>query len=94
LRYIITQEGLALRIRLTEANIQQSFHLYRQICQQVKDLLAELNHAGSQAIRLEGEGDIADVCGLTCLEHGMALTDQQDVPVLVVDGLDMRLEYD
>lgn len=92
LRYIITPEGLALRIRLTEAYIQQSFHLYRQVRQRVKDLLAELNHAGPQAVRLVGEGDIAEVCRLTCLEQGIVVTDQKGVPVLMVDGLDIRLE--
>lgn len=92
LRYIITPEGLALRIRLTEAYIQQSFYLYRQVRQRVKDLLTELDHTGPQVVHLVGEGDIAEVCRLTCLEHGVVITDQNNVPVLVVDGLDIRLE--
>jgi DNA-binding MarR family transcriptional regulator len=93
LRYIITPDGLALRARLTLAYVQQSFSLFREVRQKVRELLHGLKNEGFQSVRLEGEGDIAEVCRLTCLEQHIALTDATDAPALVVDGLDVRIEY-
>jgi DNA-binding MarR family transcriptional regulator len=93
LRYRLTPEGHALQRSLTSAYIRQSFQLYRRVRQQAKDLLITLNDSEVRAVRLVGEGDIAEVCRLTCLEHQVALTDQPEAPVLVVDGLDVRLEW-
>lgn len=92
LRYIITPEGRALHRTLTEDYIQQSFQLYRQVRQQVKDLLKGLNDSGIHAVRLLGEGDIAEVCRLSCLEQRVTLTDDMGAPALVVAGLDVRIE--
>ena len=94
LRYLITAEGLALQKTLTDAYVQQSFQLYRQVRQQVRDLLVAVNDTGLNNLRLLGEGDIADICRLTCLEQGFAINDTIDTPVLVVDGLDIKLEWD
>lgn len=93
LRYIITPEGIALRVKLTLAFIQQSFCLFRQVRQRVIVLLEKLQETSERAVRLEGEGDIADVCRLTCMEQHFTLTDHSDTPVLVVDGLNVRLEF-
>lgn len=91
LRYIITQEGLSLRAKLTLAYIQQSFQLFRQVRQRVLKLLAELEDKGFDKVHLEGEGDIAEVCRLTCMEKHFNLTDDHDGPVLFVDGLEIKL---
>lgn len=93
LRYIITAEGRAVQRTLLEKYIQQSFQLYRLVRQEVKDLLKGLNdESGIHAVRLIGEGDIAEVCRLTCLENHISLTDEIDTPALIVDGLDIRIE--
>ncbi len=94
LRYIITPEGLALRTRLTLAYIQQSFSLFREIRQNVLKLLDELKEKEFQAVRLEGEGEIAEVCRLSCLEQKIVLTEALHAPALVVDGVRVRLEFD
>jgi len=93
LRYIITAEGRALRQTLTEDYLQQSFRLYRQVRQMVKAELAKLDGAEVRVVRLQGEGDVADVCRLTCLEHQVRLTDDPRAPVLVVEGLEVSLEW-
>lgn len=93
LRYIITPEGLALRAKLTLAYVRQSFSLFREVRQEVCDLLNGLKEEGIQAVRLEGEGDIAEVCRLTCLEQRVNLTDAPHTPAIVVDGLDVRIEF-
>jgi DNA-binding MarR family transcriptional regulator len=93
LRYIITPEGLGLRAKLTLAYVRQSFSLFREVRQQVRDLLAGLQEEGIHAVRLQGNGDIAEVCRLTCLEQQVDLTDAPHTPALVVDGLDVRIEF-
>ena len=72
LRYIITPEGIALRARLTVNYIETSMRLYRRTRQRVRELLAEVQQAGYQQVSITGDGDIADICRLTCLEQGIA----------------------
>ena len=94
LRYIITPEGIALRAKLTLAYIQQSFSLFREVREEVRHLLRDLQVLGISAVRIEGDGDIAEVCRLTCLEQHIRLTDSPSAPALVVDGLKVRLDIE
>jgi DNA-binding MarR family transcriptional regulator len=75
LRYIITPEGLALRAHLTVHYIETSMRLYRRTRQQVLDLLSQVIQTGHKQIYINGEGDIADICKLTCLEQGIQVID-------------------
>ncbi len=86
LRYIITPEGLALRARLTLDYIQTSFSLYRLVRQRTLLLLTDADQRGLNRLCLEGEGDVADVARLTCLEQGFELV-EDGAPVLLVRGL-------
>ncbi len=94
LRYIITPEGISLRAFMTLDYIQTSFRLYRLVRQRVAEQLTQVRQAGYSCVRLEGEGDIADVCRLTCLEHGMKIVDDVDVPALCVRDLKVLVEWD
>ncbi len=93
LRYIITPDGMAERAKLTVAYVEESFRLFRQVRHTVTGLLSELKDENIHAVRLVGEGDIFEICRLTCLEHSFTLTDNAHSPSLVVDGLNIRLEY-
>lgn len=93
LRYIITPEGIALRARLTVDYVQQSFKLFRHIRERVLTLLKQLEEKGVYTVRLEAEGDVADVCRLTCMEQHFTLTDNPEAPALVADGLKVRLVF-
>lgn len=92
LRYIITPEGIALRARLTMDYIEQQFRLYRKTRQRVQEYVGRVRAAGFDKISLRGEGDVADVCRLTCLEQGIEIAPEGGFPVLVVSGLTVRLE--
>lgn len=92
LRYIITPEGIALRARLTMDYIEQQFLLYRRVRQRVKEYLQQVREAGFTRVRLQGEGDVADICRLTCLEQGVEIVSEGRYPVLVVSGLTVRLD--
>src|SRR3989304_2284889 len=65
LRYIITPEGIAFRARLTVNYIEQSMNLYRRVRYRTRDVLLELKRAGHYRVRIQGDGDVADICRLT-----------------------------
>jgi DNA-binding MarR family transcriptional regulator len=92
LRYIITPEGLALRARLAVDYVERSLTLYRRTRQRVKERVAEMRRGGFDQVRIVGEGDVADICKLTCIEQGIAIVKDQDAPALVVDGYKVKLE--
>jgi DNA-binding MarR family transcriptional regulator len=94
LRYIITPEGISLRAKLTLAYIRDSFKLFRRVRQRVMKLLETLQEHDIHMVRLVGDGDIADVCRLTCMEKHFTFTEHPDTPVLVVEGLHVRLDFD
>ena len=87
LRYIITPEGLALRAHLTFDYIQTSFHLFRLIRQRMQDAIVQVQQAGYDRICLEGDGDIAEVCRLTCLENGIAIVQDGEAPRVIIRAL-------
>ncbi len=91
LHYMITAEGLALRARLTVDYVEQQFNLYRRVRQKVKEYLEKLHKDGFDRVRLIGEGDVADICRLTCLEQGIAIVDEPNIPTLEVHGLKVLL---
>ncbi len=87
LRYIITPEGLALRAHLTLDYIQTSFHLFRLIRQRMQDAIVQVREAGYDRICLEGDGDIAEVCRLTCLENGIAIVQDGEAPRVIIRAM-------
>jgi DNA-binding MarR family transcriptional regulator len=94
LRYIITPEGIAFRARLTINYIDQSMRLYRRTRLKVRELLSEAQKAGFDRVRIMSEGDIADICRLTCLEQRIAIVDLPGVPVLDVQGTKVSLSLE
>jgi DNA-binding MarR family transcriptional regulator len=94
LRYIITPEGIALRARLAVDYVERSFSIYRKTRQRVKEHLAKVREAGYERVRILGKGDVVDICRLTCLEQGMAIVDDRNVPALQVDGFKVQLRME
>ena len=94
LRYIITPEGIALRARLAVDYVEKSFSIYRKTRQRVKDHLAKVQDAGYNRVRILGKGDVVDICRLTCIEQGIEVVRDKDVPVLQVDGFKVKLQME
>ena len=86
LRYIITPKGIAHRAELTVKFIENSLHLYRRTRNQVKGLLYEVRALGYDSVRIVGDGDIGEICRLTCMEEGIRVGNDPDLPVLEVRG--------
>ncbi len=76
LRYIITPEGIALRAKLTVAYIENSLTLYRQVRNQAQLALRQAKEHGYHSVYIDGNGDIADICKLSCLEQGLTIVDK------------------
>jgi DNA-binding MarR family transcriptional regulator len=91
LRYIITPEGIALRTRLTMDYIEQQFLLYRNTRKRVIEHLNTIQQAGYNHVRLVGDGEIVEICKLSCLERGISLVATDSAPVLEVTGLNVAL---
>ena len=94
LRYIITPEGIALRTLLTVDYIEQQFLLYRNTRQRVREHLEQIKNAGYEEVSILGAGDVADICRLSCLEQGVAVTTNSNAPVLEVVGLKVFLDLE
>ena len=73
LQYIITPSGIALRSKLAVDSLQYSMRLYRETRQQAKQLIIEAQQKGYGAVAIGGEGDLAEIVRLTCLELAMPI---------------------
>jgi DNA-binding MarR family transcriptional regulator len=94
LRYIITPEGISLRARLTVAYIENSMHLYRASRAQARKALHQARERGYKAVTIEGDGDLAEIVRLTCLELGIEVADgrrDETVGVVRISGQKIRL---
>lgn len=91
LRYIITPEGIAFRARLTVDYINQSMILYRNTRQRVSEHLNAVRQAGFDSVRILGDGDLAEIIRLTCIEHGIQITDDERAPILEAQGVKVVL---
>jgi DNA-binding MarR family transcriptional regulator len=94
LRYIITPEGIALRARLAVDYVERSFSIYRRTRHRVKEHIARVQQEGYNRVRIQGKGDVVDICRLTCIEQGIAVVNEKDVPILQVDGFKVTLKLD
>lgn len=94
LKYIITPEGIALRARLTYDYIQNQFKLYRLVRERVLEACIELRHGGANAVIIQGSGEVAEICRLTCLEQGLAVVSDGSAPVLRVQELKVFIDWE
>jgi DNA-binding MarR family transcriptional regulator len=96
LRYLVTPQGVAEKARLTHAYMQASLRLYRETRAEARRLLAQVAQAGFAVVRIEGDGDLAEICWLTCLEQRVKLgqdSDASQIPTLAVEGRDLVLRW-
>jgi DNA-binding MarR family transcriptional regulator len=94
LKYIITPEGIALRARLTVDYIQNSFNLYRLVRIRAFNAIDEVRKAGFSEVQIDGDGEVAEVCRLTCLERDIKVVSDHNAPVLKLTGLRVIVEME
>ena len=93
LRYIITPEGIALRARLTMDYIHSSLEMYRLVRERMKVALREIQKAGYEQVIISGDGDVAEICRLTCLEKNIEVIKSGNVPTVTVVGLKVHIRW-
>ena len=74
--------------------VERSFSLYRKTRQRVSEYLSQVKAAGYDRVRIAGKGDVADICRLTCLEHGVSVVTDKNAPVLQVEGFKVALRME
>ncbi len=89
LLYLITPRGILEKSRLGMEYMQASLQVYRSTRGQARLFLDQAREAGYSQILIEGEGDLADICRLTCLEQQVQVVRPMGdgmTPILRVDG--------
>ena len=94
-RYLLTPQGITEKAHLAASYVEWSMTLYRLSRSQAQEILGEVKNAGFESVRVEGQGDIADICRLTSLEFGLkvATDSKESVPVISVNGRNMELSW-
>ena len=89
LKYLITPEGISLRAKLTVDYIHSSFEMYRLIRQRMNAVLDQCAEGSYPALFLDGEGDVHEICRLSCMERGIRVLEKPDgsLPVVKIAGL-------
>ena len=42
-------------------------------------------------MRIEGDGEVTEIIRLTCIEQGVALTNEEKMPVITIQGIKLAL---
>ncbi|GAB4407557.1 MAG: hypothetical protein Fur0044_00550 [Anaerolineae bacterium] len=95
LRYLLTPKGLAEKAHLTTSFMQASLHWYRETRESSKRLLQEVQQAGYDTVCIEGDGDLAEIIYLTCLEAQIEVKLEIDpaYPIFRVEGFKTILDW-
>lgn len=95
LRYLLTPQGISEKARLTTKFLQASLHWYRVTRQDTKHFLDEVRRAGYDTVCLEGDGDLAEIVYLSCLEAQIKVKSEPDptYPTFRIEGLKTVLDW-
>ncbi len=95
LRYLLTPKGLAEKTRLTREFMQASLHWYRETREASRQFLQQVCQAGYHTVCIEGDGDLAEIIYLTCLEHQVKVNKDIDraYPVFKIENFKTVLEW-
>ena len=93
LKYIITPDGISLRTKLTIDYIHSSFELYRLIRSRMNAVLDKCSNQSFDSIFIDGEGDVHDICRLTCMERKISVLEAQDPDYPTVKIVGLKLFY-
>lgn len=93
LRYIITPEGIALRARLAIDYIRSSMSLYRLVRERSMKAINQIKNAGYHQVSIKGEGDVAEICRLTCMEQNIEVVEAlKQIPVFRIVELKIHVD--
>ena len=93
-RYLLTPQGLSEKATLAAKYFDFSMTVYRRTRTEAKGLLSQVREAGFEQVVIEGDGDIADIYALTCLEYGIRTSNAPPgghLPVVKLGGTTAEL---
>jgi len=95
LRYLLTPTGISAKARLTREFMQASLKYYRLTREDTKRYLEQVKQAGFETVCIKGDGDLAEIVYLTCLEAQMPVKEEMDpgCPVFRIEGLRTALDW-
>lgn len=95
LRYFLTPKGIAEKAQLTAAFIQVSLHWYRETRRTSLKFLQQVQQAGYDTVCIEGDGDLAEIVYLSCLEAHIKVKPEIDrlYPVFRVENWRTVLDW-
>ena len=95
LRYLLTSKGLSEKSRLTKEFMQASLGWYRITRADSKQFLQQVKKAGYDAVCIQGDGDLAEVVYLTCLEAQVTVKREYDprYPRFRIEGFKTVLDW-
>ena len=88
LRYLLTSQGISEKTRLTKEFMQASLKWYRVTREDSKRYLDEIKQAGYSTVSIKGDGDLAEIIYLSCLEAHVEVSDEVDpsLPIFRIDN--------
>ncbi|MCB0208519.1 MAG: hypothetical protein KDJ52_04300, partial [Anaerolineae bacterium] len=95
LRYLLTSQGIAEKTRLTGEFLKASLKWYRITREDSKRYLKQVKQAGYDTVRIEGDGDLAEIIYLSCLEAGIKVQNEADdtYPVFRIENWRMVVAW-
>lgn len=95
LRYFLTPKGIAEKAQLTAAFMQASLHWYRETRRTSLKFLQQVQQAGYDTVCIEGDGDLAEIVYLSCLEAHIKVKTEVDrlYPVFRVENWRTVLDW-
>lgn len=94
--YLLTPEGISRKATLAKEYVEASMSLYRRTRDEARRLLNEVKNAGYDQVCIEGDGEIEDVCRLTCIEMGILSHQEENLssnPILKIDGASIWVRW-
>lgn len=94
LLYLVTPRGIAEKSRLGVEYLQWSLEVYRRTRAQAREAVRQVRRAGYNEMVINVPGDLAEICRLTCLEHGVRVAKPMRdgaLPSLQMDGTRIKL---
>jgi len=95
LRYLITPQGISEKTRLTGAFMQASLKWYRETRRASQQFLTEIKQAGYDTVCIEGDGDLAEIVYLSCLEADVRVKKEIDLayPLFRIENFQTVLDW-
>jgi DNA-binding MarR family transcriptional regulator len=91
LKYMLTPQGIAIRAKLAMISIEYSMRLYRETRVEAKRLVSKVRQKGFDQIVIRGEGELADVVRLTCIEQNVNVVKNGKCPQIKISGAQIDL---